>query len=339
MARRHPFLVFYLLACLIPVAIVGLYLSCPEVYYWVHGGPFEYGALVKEASHRAGVEMSSSLTTQLPVIWQAPVLGVIEVYAAAPTLAALIVVPCLFGWRALRDWLSRFRPWRAGVGCREGLAWYLLAALVMAALCLAIRLLRCSLGAEIRGCFHFTPLAWSWTLLGSWFVGAFLDQGGLLEEPGWRGFAMPLLQSRLKTPLAAALVLGFWWAVWHIPRDLATGSIERLGWVGYLGGSLPLFTLESLALSVIIGYFWNRVGGSTLMAIMVHGLANDALGLKGSLNSAGQQLPQGWFAMSMTEVGLASVVALLIIAVGGTALGRRTEREPPEGEVYRTVPA
>ncbi len=44
--------------------------------------------------------------------------------------------------------------------------------------------------------------------------------GPLGEEPGWRGFALPRLQRRLN-PVNSALVLGFFWANWHLPLILA----------------------------------------------------------------------------------------------------------------------
>lgn len=40
--------------------------------------------------------------------------------------------------------------------------------------------------------------------------------GGAMEEPGWRGFGLPLLQGRL-SPLRATLLLGLVWGVWHVP--------------------------------------------------------------------------------------------------------------------------
>lgn len=39
---------------------------------------------------------------------------------------------------------------------------------------------------------------------------------GLGEEPGWRGFALPRLQSKYG-PLGATIVLGTVWAIWHLP--------------------------------------------------------------------------------------------------------------------------
>ncbi len=40
--------------------------------------------------------------------------------------------------------------------------------------------------------------------------------GGGLEEPGWRGFALPRLQAT-HSPTRATLILGFLWGLWHVP--------------------------------------------------------------------------------------------------------------------------
>jgi uncharacterized protein len=51
------------------------------------------------------------------------------------------------------------------------------------------------------------------------YLGTFaftLFLGGALEEPGWRGYALPRLQQRF-TPLGATAILGLAWGIWHVP--------------------------------------------------------------------------------------------------------------------------
>lgn len=50
-------------------------------------------------------------------------------------------------------------------------------------------------------------------VVGSLILG-FVD-GGISEEPGWRGFAYPVLQDRWGA-LPAALLVGLVWAAWHL---------------------------------------------------------------------------------------------------------------------------
>lgn len=40
--------------------------------------------------------------------------------------------------------------------------------------------------------------------------------GGALEDPGWRGFGLPMLQQRY-SPVVATLIIGLAWGVWHVP--------------------------------------------------------------------------------------------------------------------------
>jgi membrane protease YdiL (CAAX protease family) len=48
--------------------------------------------------------------------------------------------------------------------------------------------------------------------------------GGLSEEPGWRGYALPRLHARFN-PLVSSLILGVIWAVWHTPARF--GALRR----------------------------------------------------------------------------------------------------------------
>jgi hypothetical protein len=85
---------------------------------------------------------------------------------------------------------------------------------------------------------------------------------GPVEELGWRGVALPLLQRRF-APLWSALILGAFWAVWHAPSFLLSGTPQS-AW------SIAPYLLGVLALSVIITPLFNAAHGSILIAALFH---------------------------------------------------------------------
>ncbi|MBU0496303.1 MAG: CPBP family intramembrane metalloprotease [Chloroflexi bacterium] len=93
-----------------------------------------------------------------------------------------------------------------------------------------------------------------------------ITYGGLSEEPGWRGFALPRLQAKF-SPLVSSLILGVLWAVWHAPARF--GGIEAKS---------PSDTLVEWVLivlvTVIFTWFFNRTKGSILVTALVHPAMN-----------------------------------------------------------------
>ncbi|HCP81903.1 MAG TPA: CPBP family intramembrane metalloprotease [Octadecabacter sp.] len=59
-----------------------------------------------------------------------------------------------------------------------------------------------------------------WGILG---ISLFMLFLGPVEEFGWRGFFLPLMQ-RIMTPALAGLIIGLLWAVWHIPAFFLDGT-------------------------------------------------------------------------------------------------------------------
>jgi membrane protease YdiL (CAAX protease family) len=97
--------------------------------------------------------------------------------------------------------------------------------------------------------------------------------GGLSEEPGWRGFALPRLQARF-SPFTASLILGILWAVWHAPArfgGIEAKSVEDtiIEWV------LIVFV------TFIFTWLFNRTKGSILVTALIHP----------SMNTTGYFLP------------------------------------------------
>jgi membrane protease YdiL (CAAX protease family) len=90
--------------------------------------------------------------------------------------------------------------------------------------------------------------------------------GGLSEEPGWRGFALPRLQARF-SPLVSSLILGVIWAVWHAPGKF--GGIEASS----LSDTLVEWVLIVLV-TIIFTWLFNRTKGSILVTALIHPAMN-----------------------------------------------------------------
>jgi membrane protease YdiL (CAAX protease family) len=171
-------------------------------------------------------------------------LFIIMVYG--PAIAALLLVAPAAGLAGLRAFLARLLifaiPGR----------WFLVILLALPALFY--------IGAAIKGA-PLVPdgLPGFPAILGAMALMAVL---GPVEEIGWRGFALPLLQRRL-SPLAASLVLGLIWGIWHLPAFFLSGTPQS-NW-----GFLP-FLIGATALSVIATGLFNATRGSLFWVALMH---------------------------------------------------------------------
>lgn len=125
--------------------------------------------------------------------------------------------------------------------------------------------------------------------------------GPLPEELGWRGFALDRLQARMGA-LAASLVLGSVWALWHVPLFLVPGTYQA----GLEPGSLRsgVFFLSMIPLSVLITWVYNNTRRSTLSAVLIH--------YSGNLS--------GMLFVKPDRVALLEC-AFLVLAAAGVAIG------------------
>lgn len=137
------------------------------------------------------------------------------------------------------EWLRSLLVWRVSA------VYYAIALLFPAALYAVINLALFALGHEL----DFSLLLG----VAPGYLGTFLlvaTVGGGFEEPGWRGFALPLLQGR-RSPVASTLLLGLAWGVWHIPL------------YGPAGFVVPLI------LAFFYTWLYNRTG-SVLICVLLH---------------------------------------------------------------------
>src|SRR5689334_2535143 len=105
------------------------------------------------------------------------------------------------------------------------------------------------------------------------FIATLLIGGPLLEEPGWRGFALPHLQPRFG-PLGGTVLLGVLWAVWHFSEYVSSPSFAATNGGGLTPRAAGTFVLFAVSLSFIITWVFNHTRGSLLLAVLVHTAVN-----------------------------------------------------------------
>lgn len=165
----------------------------------------------------------------------------------SPAIAAFALVAHTGGIAGLRRFLGRALLWRCSA------AWY-------AFLIIGIPLVFI-IGSTFRGNLFTEPFPFA--SMQSLFTALLLAAiKGPVEEFGWRGLALPLLQRKLK-PLWAGLLLGGIWGLWHLPAFLLSGT-QQSEW------SFAAFFTGCLAISVIATALFNQSRGSILLPAFFH---------------------------------------------------------------------
>jgi hypothetical protein len=306
------FRLFFLLSILL-LALV------PLIDLAAGGGLMDFSGQAARASEATGIAWTSSLVSVVRLAWVEPGLWLLILGSAVPTLAGLIVL-ALSPAEARRRFLARLNPMGADqVSVPRALISYALIFGVMIAGLLAVFLLRNMLSP---GAYPAGPSLLSLSIFPVLASAAFLDQGALLEEAGWRGVGQPLLLKMGLSPLAAAIGIGLVWGLWHVPRDVFADLPGSLGVMPYLTQYLPAFLLGTVTTSIIAMYFMNRTGGALLPAIMVHGLGNDAMGFSGRATIDVALTPGHQITKALPFL----VIAIALIIISGRQLGRVSSR-------------
>jgi uncharacterized protein len=254
---------------------LGSYLLLAFVLAWLFWVPLAW--LLRDGAAAPGSALAVVLQT----------LGV-----TGPLIAAIVVTGLTRGRTGVRRLLGGLRRWRVGP------LWYAAACLMVPVLTVIGVAVRAALGVGVGvpegsalatrladigwiGIVLTFPLVLLWQCFGS----------PLLEEPGWRGFAVPHMQRRLPAAWAALLV-GAIWALWHLPIYFA------------LDENLAL----SLALITMHGFFlgWLFINTrSLLIAVLGHA----------SINVADNSL-------SLSDQGVVQVVLTLLLCLAILAFFR-----------------
>ncbi|MEV0585478.1 CPBP family intramembrane glutamic endopeptidase [Nonomuraea sp. NPDC050310] len=258
------------------------------------------------------------LTFTLSWTWMAVALGVLRLPMlgiggalaplVGPALAAFVLTALTQGRAGIRDLLRRLVLWRVSPW------WYAIVLLGWPALLL---LLGFTQGASAQA-----PAAAFWGL----FLLILVTGGPLGEEPGWRGFALPLLQQR-HGPLAGTLVLGVLHGLWHLPvYVLVPGYNGAPADPAGLAVSFATFVGGVTAGSVLFTWIFNNTRGSVLLAVLFHAVGNVLHSLAYELFPGADLGHLVADLRTLAQVGL----ALLVVAATRGRLGHdRYLREVP----------
>jgi uncharacterized protein len=170
--------------------------------------------------------------------------------AFSPLFSAIIVVTIAEGWRGLAQVGRRLIRWRVNW------IWYAAAIglpLLVHALAIGLNM---AAGAPAPSLAQFQPWYAVLMVFGLSMVNPL--EGPLGEEPAWRGFAQPRLQSKW-SPFASAALLAVLITSWHLPLVF-----------------MPQFDLglPDIATTVLVTFWYawlfNRSGGSVLLPLIAH---------------------------------------------------------------------
>ena len=188
-------------------------------------------------------------------------LPAIQTMLLGPPIAGILSTVLFSGTTGLRDLFARLTRWRI-----PG-RWY------------AVALLSAPLlqGGVLAALSRFSPIYLPAIVSSSDKSGLLLPAiayglvGGLVEELGWTGFAIPRLRKRFSV-LATGVIVGVVWGVWHILQMWWVGSTSFADVPA--GIFLPVYFLTAIAAltayRVLMAWIYDRTA-SLFVAVLMHG--------------------------------------------------------------------
>jgi membrane protease YdiL (CAAX protease family) len=238
----------------------------------------------------------------IPVaVWnpsEALMMGLVLIGAFGPSIMGVVSTYRTGGKEAGRELWRRFFQVR-----RIPLPWWILILIIFPTMAFVGDLIDSALGGN-------PPQVNTETLTSpAGFLGFLLLMilgGPLAEELGWRGFALDPLQKN-RSALAASLILGVIWALWHLPLFFIAGTSQAA--IGLGSTVFWLWHVQVVALSVIYTWVYNHTDRSILSAFLLHFMGNSTYSL---LSDVGGKLPlQTEVISTLIHLAVATVVVLV----------------------------
>lgn len=231
----------------------------PQRASWVHNHPLAvFMALAYSFSWACMLPLAVAHQGLLPL---SPPFALHYLAAFGPLAAAALLAGMTAGSDGLRTLFSGLLRWRVG------LRWYLFALGAPLGLFAAATIVDRAFGGSgpdlgLLGQVDYLPYLSPPGALALWLL-----TFGLGEEVGWRGYLLPRLQP-IWGARGSSLVLGLFWAIWHVPAFFYRDTYIAMGLVA----GLPTLLLAITAASVIFTWLYNGTHGSLLIVVLFHGV-------------------------------------------------------------------
>ncbi len=216
----------------------------------------------------------------------------------APAISAFAVIARRHGFAAVRAYVRRILHWKINV------KWYLIVLLGFPAFHAIDRAIFVALGGNAPA-YPFNP----WYLVIPSVMLSLVGNPAPVEELGWRGFALPLLQKRLSA-FQASVLLGAIWGLWHLPAFFLYGG-------PYTPATFPIYLLQAISYAIIMTALYNATGGNILVAFLFHWQIHDPFHLNAFPHDLHIYTPM-----------LMLVAIAVIFLLGPRNLGREKHIEP-----------
>ena len=160
--------------------------------------------------------------------------------------------------KSVRDFNTRVFNWR------YDLIWYLVPFLISFGLGFLVVIITSLVDKNLLSQIDLQP----WYMFFPIFISMII--GGGIEEPGWRGIALPELEKRFNS-FKASLILGIIWSLWHLPLFLLEGTSQSKM-------NFFIYSIGVIGLTFILTWFYNKTN-SILLCIIFHAAINTTLGM------------------------------------------------------------
>jgi membrane protease YdiL (CAAX protease family) len=222
--------------------------------------------------------------------------------AFGPLVAGAIVTR-LRG-NSVRAWLASTLSWRRSV------RWYAVAVTVPLGVAIGLGAVMVALAGGLGdGTLRPALAVFAFNM-----VFATVLSGGQ-EEFGWRGFALPHLQSRYDA-LTASVLIGLVWSLWHAP--LFAFDVYAMNPV--------LYAVSVIGFAVILTWLYNSSRACVPAAILMHGSINASVNLPLQAVGGPSALPVPFAGLLAGGFGLVAIA--LIVYYGPQTLSARDVGTP-----------